>query len=714
MVAPNAEAIRRALDRLVEPGAVFEIRVPKAGRAGTVSGYFNDLDTSAKEAALWSGKATAVYFTVNPVKPALLARASNRMQEHAEYATADADIERRRWLYVDVDAVRPAGIAATDAEHDVALERARLLRNFLTDQGVPTDSIILADSGNGGSLYVHIDLPNAADALALVKGVLEALHGLFSDGVALVDRSVSNAARITRVPCTLNAKGDNTQDRPHRLARLLDVPDTLAVCPRDVLERIAALAPEPERPARQRGTGQPYTGPAFDFPTWLAASGLDVAQEKAWGTGMLYELTECPWNPDHKRTARIVRFENGALSAGCFHASCQGKTWADLRDVVEAMPFWTPPPSSNGQPAEDGGGVQLRRMADVVSEAVTWLWHPYIPSGKLTLLEGDPGVGKSWVALAIATAVSLGKGLPGQASGEPGNVLLASAEDGLGDTIRPRLDAMGADVSLIYAIDGPLTFDDAGFVVLESAIATVRPRLLVLDPLVAYLGGDVDIHRANEVRHITANLARLADTYGLAVLPVRHLTKGGASKPIYRGLGSIDFTAACRSVLLAGHAADNPQARGLVHIKSNLAPIGPAIGYELRGGHFYWTGESLLTAADILAADDGAGASALEEAVGFVTAQLAAGPVLATQVWGDTHDAGLKDRTVNRAKAKMGVVTHRQGSAGKRGGGGFVWHLPGDLHCQDCHIENSGNVNHSEAENRAIPAEVGNQNGVAV
>ena len=333
-----------------------------------------------------------------------------------------------------------------------------------------------------------------------------------------------------------------------------------------------------------------------------------------------------------------------------------------------------------------GGGVRLRRMADVASEAVTWLWHPYIPLGKLTLLEGDPGVGKSWVALAIATAVSLGRGLPGQASGEPCNVLLASAEDGLGDTIRPRLDAMGADVSRIHAIDGPLTFDDVGFLTLESAIVTVRPRLLVLDPLVAYLGGGVDIHRANEVRHVMANLARLADTYGLAVLPVRHLTKGGASKPIYRGLGSIDFTAACRSVLLAGHAADNPQARGLVHIKSNLAPIGPAIGYELRDGHFYWTGESLLTAADILAADDGAGASALEEAVGFVTAQLAAGPVLATQVWGDAHDAGLKDRTVNRAKAKMGVVTHRQGSAGKRGGGGFVWHLPGDLHCQDCHI----------------------------
>lgn len=358
--------------------------------------------------------------------------------------------------------------------------------------------------------------------------------------------------------------------------------------------------------------------------------------------------------------------------------------------------------------------LKVRRMADVAPEAVTWLWHPYIPFGKLTLLEGDPGVGKSWVALAIATAVSLGKGLPGGDLGDPANVVIASAEDGLGDTIRPRLDAMGADVSRIHAIDGPLTLDDAGFLALESAIVTVRPRLLVLDPLVAYMGGGLDIHRANEVRHVMARLARLAEKYGVAILAVRHLTKGGMSKPIYRGLGSIDFTAACRSVLLAGYASETPEERGIVQIKSNLAHEGVAIGYALRNGGFYWTGESTLTAADILAADDGSGSTKVEEATAFLQAVLAAGPMPAEQVWGDAHDAGLKDRTVNRAKAKMGVVTHRQGSTGKRGAGGFMWHLPGDLHCQDCHIENSGNVNHSEAKSRASAPTLGNQNGVEV
>lgn len=404
-------------------------------------------------------------------------------------------------------------------------------------------------------------------------------------------------------------------------------------------------------------------------------------------------------------------------------AKCQPPLDEDeVRSIARSVGRY-PPGATPGLGYQAGGSfnepneaapLRVRRMADVAPELVSWLWWPYIPKGKLTLLEGDPGVGKSWVALAIATAVSLGKGLPGEEAGEPANVLLASAEDGLGDTIRPRLDAMGADVARIHAVDGPLTLDDMGFPSLESAIAAVRPALVVLDPLVAYLGDALDIHRANETRHVMAALARLAETHGLALVAVRHLTKGGASKPIYRGLGSIDFTAACRSVLLAGHAAENPQEGGIVQIKSNLAPAGAAIGYELRDGGFYWTGESALTAGDILAADDGSGSSQLEEATAFLQEELADGPVLAAQVLRNADGAGLKARTVNRAKPKLGVVTHRQGEPGKRGGGRFTWHLPDHLDCQDCHIEKSGNVNDSKAKNRASPAKVGNQNGVEV
>ncbi len=311
----------------------------------------------------------------------------------------------------------------------------------------------------------------------------------------------------------------------------------------------------------------------------------------------------------------------------------------------------------------------LVNMDDIEPETVDWLWQPYIPKGKVTLLEGDPGVGKSWVGMAIATAVSLGKGLPKQEPGEPGNTLLASAEDGLSDTIRPRLDAMGADVSRVVAIDGALTLDDAGFILLEVYISIVKPALLIIDPLVAYLGAAVDIHRANETRSVMARLAKLAETHQLAILAVRHLTKGGAAKPIYRGLGSIDFTAACRSVLLAGCDPENQQSRGLVHIKSNLAPLGVSIGYELRDNGFFWTGESSLTTGDILATDSGEFTSAIDEAIDFLRDELATGDVLAKEIYRGANSAAISERTLKRAKANLHVRSHKRD-------GVWLWSLP--------------------------------------
>jgi hypothetical protein len=361
--------------------------------------------------------------------------------------------------------------------------------------------------------------------------------------------------------------------------------------------------------------------------------------------------------------------------------------------------------------------ISLVCMADVEAETVSWLWHPYIPLGKPTLLEGDPGVGKSWVSLAIATAVSLGKGLPGTETIESASVVLASAEDGLGDTIRPRLDAMGANVRNVHAIKGALDFGNGGLDRLETFIQEVRPALVVIDPLVAYIGASVDIHRANETRAVMAKLADMAEKHGCAILAIRHLTKGGTLKPIYRGLGSIEFAAACRSVLMAGSDPDNPQKRGIVQIKSNLTSPGHSIGYELRDGGFYWTGESDLTAARIMAVEDsGEGKSARDEAADFLRDELADGPVEAKQVFNDARGMGISERTLNRAKAELGIISKREGEGGKRGIARIRWQLPedlegqNDLDCQDCHIENVGNVNQISFENASQGIGIGNVN----
>ncbi len=331
------------------------------------------------------------------------------------------------------------------------------------------------------------------------------------------------------------------------------------------------------------------------------------------------------------------------------------------------------------RPRDDANSLTLRCMKDVPVEDVTWLWHPYIALGKLTLLEGDPGIGKSWITLAIATAVSLGRGLPVQATGEPHNVMLASAEDGLGDTIRRRLNNMGADVARIFAIDDAITLNDEGFTKLENSIGQEKPKLLIIDPLVAYLGSGVDIHRANETRSIMARLAKLAENHQLAVLAVRHLTKGGQNKAIYRGIGSIDFTAACRSVLLAGCDSENESSRAIVHIKSNLALAGPSVGYDIKAGVFYWLGESDLTAGRIFAVPKNEDSpSSMEEAAAFLIDELTDGPVDAALIWKAARDQGLSVITVKRAKVKVGVITRRVGDPGKRGGGKYIWDLPQD------------------------------------
>lgn len=340
-----------------------------------------------------------------------------------------------------------------------------------------------------------------------------------------------------------------------------------------------------------------------------------------------------------------------------------------LREITGAAPNWTPD-------STDTASVILRRIADVEPETVKWLWHPYIPYGKLTLLEGDPGAGKSWLGLAIATAQSLGQGLPNVNGLHPGNALVISAEDGLADTIRPRLSALEADINRIYAIDGLFTLDSDGCELLESYIRQLKPSLVIIDPLVAYLSGEIDIHKANQVRQVTAHLARLAEKYNPAIIAIRHLTKGGSLKPIYRGLGSIDFTAAARSVLLAGSDPDFPQTRGICHLKCNLAPLGESIGYELRETGFFWTGHSDLTTDRILAGGDGS--SALEEAKTFLLNILRDGAVPANEVKEEAEAQGISERTLNRAKANLKVGVHRIGEEGKRGKGQWHWELSED------------------------------------
>jgi len=318
----------------------------------------------------------------------------------------------------------------------------------------------------------------------------------------------------------------------------------------------------------------------------------------------------------------------------------------------------------------------VRRASDIPPQAVVFLWRPYIACGKLTLLEGDPGQGKSWIAAALATAGSRGQGLPGAAPFAPFRSLIFTAEDGLADTLRPRLDLLGADCDAVLLHDQPLDLAEGDdFAEIEQALVEHRPRLVILDPIVAYLGAKTDAYRANEVRAILAPLARLADRHGCAVLAVRHLNKSRGSRSIYAGQGSIDFTAAARSVLLAGCGADDDAERALVHIKSNLAAVGPTLAYTIDEQGFRWAGASPLRASDLLAPEaTGNDLSSLDEARAFLRSLLGAGPVATNEIWAAARQAGIAEHTLRRAKQLEGIAARRQGYGP---GGSWRWSLGG-------------------------------------
>jgi hypothetical protein len=321
--------------------------------------------------------------------------------------------------------------------------------------------------------------------------------------------------------------------------------------------------------------------------------------------------------------------------------------------------------------------INFIRLSDVEAEDVDWLWYPYIPLGKLTIIEGDPGLGKSWITMALSSYISKGKQFPGVRLDDAmdGTVLLMSAEDGLGDTVRPRLDTMDANVRRIVAIEDPVTFDEDGLDDMRIVMEEIRPILVVVDPLVAYMGGGVDMHKANETREVMAGMSRLAAEFKAAFVVIRHLTKGGRDKSIYRGIGSIDMTAAARSVIMVGRNPETPdEGRVLCHIKSNLAPLGEPQAYVLRprsSRPFKFEGPCKFTPEEVFKAeatgvpkDD-----ELNKCIEFIKDYLLKGTTPASEVKAAGEAKGFASAIINQARRTLKLLVIVKGDK-------TLWRLP--------------------------------------
>ena len=323
--------------------------------------------------------------------------------------------------------------------------------------------------------------------------------------------------------------------------------------------------------------------------------------------------------------------------------------------------------------------LKLINMEQVETEKIDWLLYPFIPFGKVTIVQGDPGEGKTTMVLQIIAKLTKGEAVLPSGSDEPAleektmalepvNVIYQTAEDGLGDTIKPRFLSAGADCSRVMVIDDndqALTMMDAR---LEEAIIQTKARLVVLDPIQGFLGAAVDMHRANEIRPLMKRVAVLAEKYHCAIILIGHMNKNSNGKSSYRGLGSIDFQAAARSVLIVGRIKDEPEIRVVCHVKSSLAPEGKSIAFRLdKDTGFEWIGEYDISADDLLSGDNRG--QKIHVAKEFLQEFLVSGSVAQTKVAEEAEVRGIKKKTLWNAKKELEIDSVKIGNQ-------WFWMLP--------------------------------------
>lgn len=348
---------------------------------------------------------------------------------------------------------------------------------------------------------------------------------------------------------------------------------------------------------------------------------------------------------------------------------------AETRDIALA----SVEPTVHGH--DDEPAARIVRLSDVMPERVGWLWPARIPLGKLTVLDGDPGLGKSTISIDLAARVSTGRPMPDDTTGRPpAGVVLLSAEDGLADTIRPRLDAAGADTSRVVALAAIVT----GLGIerlpslpidlprLETAIVAHRATLVVVDVLMAFLDGAINAHRDQDVRGALAQLAAMAERTGAAILVLRHLNKSAGGPAIYRGGGSIGIVGAARSALVVGIDPQDESRCILAVTKANLARLAPSLAYRIVDasgtGRIFWEGATDHTAAQLLAMPTTPDErTAVDDAQDVLSEILSGGPVGAKEVRAEARSAGIADRTLDRAKQALGVTVARVGGLGSAG-----------------------------------------------
>jgi hypothetical protein len=697
----DKEQLRRGLELLADPDAGFQLWTWPGKRKAHHKG--SDVDGIA-ESVRRNADQTGIYAVLNPLPVSFDEYAKNK------------DVLKRRWLFIDIDPIKAEGFdddCATDEEHEQTRQAAEVVRDHLAGLGWPAP--MLVDSGNGWYLLYRIDLDNTKHSQALIRSFLEKLRPLI-EGKGKIDRAVHDARRIARLPGTMNRKGRaDLPERPHRLCRLVFVPKELEIVS---AEQIAAVAGHTAHEANTPANGTAKKGLILKAGT----SGANAYVRRA----MELECAAVASAPAGERNNRLnkaaynlggfipqgylaqgeieTRLTEAARSCGLDKDSGCGERgiWTTIQSGIEAGSQNVRYVRDNhagaaaqhqaGESASDTAtepwaapsrSLVFRTLVDVQPLRPSWLWRDRIPLAAVSILDGDPELGKSTIAADLGARVSRGGAMPPLAGGTdldcPADVLILNGEDTPETTIRPRLDAAGADVSRVHVVEAtaldstderpPVLPTDLDL--LEELARAKNVKLIVVDPFMAYLGGELDAHRDQDVRRCLHRLKILAERTGAAVLLVRHLNKLVGGPALYRGGGSIGIIGAARSALLVGKHPANPEQKVLAPVKCNLCRKPSALTYSIEtapngASVIGWGEETTLTADDLLGHKRQGGGVA-EQCAEELRVLLSDGPRAVEDVEAELKANGFTPNAIRQARRQTRATAKRDGGLGSAG-----------------------------------------------
>ena len=370
--------VRKTFETLIESGVFTEVRILNT-KQGTLSGYYNDVDKLIEHIQRYDRQYN-IYITMNALSEGIEARGKNHLKSYAKNTTSDKEIRCRRWILIDLDPERPAGISSTEQELKLSEELGRKIQGYLTDCGFPKP--VSALSGNGFHLLYPVELPNTPEMTSLVRGFLGALDSRFSTEQVKVDTTTYNAARITKLYGTVSCKGDSTEERPHRRSKILYAPKKRVPVTIELLQQIAAKCVEKgnkKKTVNRNEKREPVRSISgskmeFDLRLWLESHEIPVAREKQVGNGMCYVLESCPWNQEHSKDngAYVIQFDDGGIAAGCHHDSCKEENWETLWRMLEGE---KPMPSVKKAKTENLPSAEKESPVDVLLRLIEEQGH---------------------------------------------------------------------------------------------------------------------------------------------------------------------------------------------------------------------------------------------------------------------------------------------------------------------------------------------------